>query len=160
MKNKIIPKHFKQGFLLLLLFIILGAQMASAKASIHGAEIFLREGIIDLRANHQFRKNDGNNPKGFHTAKDLQVGSIFIDANSEARKVTAIYEENGRTIIETVQPQIEEAMYGPPEKCYYTEVTDSPGIIVFLHSLGRLKHIQSAAFTATSDTTASICLDL
>jgi hypothetical protein len=32
---------------------------------------------------------------------------------------------------------IEEAMYGPPEKCYYTEVTDIPGIIENDYGEGR-----------------------
>jgi len=102
--------------LISLLLLLLCTNTVFSKARIQGAEIFLKEGVIDLRANHQFRRNDDNSPRGVHTAKDLQVGSIFIDANNEARKVVGIYEENGRTIIDTVKPQIEEAMYDSPEK--------------------------------------------
>jgi hypothetical protein len=99
--------------ILLITFILIAAAgTGSAKSGIEGTKVLLAPGVLDLRGHHQFKKRDGNTPKGYHTPADLKVGTVFIDANNEARKVVAIYTENGKTVIDTVQPEMEEAMIG------------------------------------------------
>jgi len=41
--------------------------------------------------------------------------------------------QNAKGLLKLIRP----AMYGPPEKCYYTEVTDIPGMIVAKHGKGK-----------------------
>lgn len=111
----------RKFLLITLLFFIAAA--GYAKSKLEGTKVLLAPGVVDLRGYHQVKKRDGNTPKGYHTPSDLRVGMIFIDANNEARKVSAIYEENGKTVIDTVQPEMEEAMISfeiPQQEIYFT----------------------------------------
>jgi len=102
-------KISKKTAICMLVLLSLGG-LVFGDAKIRDARIVLADGVIDLRPEHRLPKKVGNAPRGYNTPEDLQIGSVFIDANNEARKVVDIYEADGRTIIETVQPQIEEAV--------------------------------------------------
>jgi hypothetical protein len=82
--------------------------LAAQAATITGTETVFKTGVIDLREGTQIRHSGARGPDRPYTPRDLQVGSIFITAGNEARKVTAIYQERGRTVIETTKPRIEE----------------------------------------------------
>lgn len=83
-----------------------------AEIYVHGAEVILQSGVIDLRGIPHLRKAGDNKPSGFYSAQELRVGSIFITEDNIARKVSAVYEDRGRTVIETVEPNIEEVIVG------------------------------------------------
>ncbi len=68
----------------------------------------LADNVIDLRASSQLRTISNNKPGRVYTAADLKIGSVFINVDNEARKVVSIYENNGRTVIETIEPRPEE----------------------------------------------------
>ena len=68
----------------------------------------LADGVIDLRASSQLRTISNNQPDRVYTPADLRIGSVFINVDNDARKVVAIYDNNGRTVIETIEPRPEE----------------------------------------------------
>jgi len=81
-------------------------------ATFSGVEAVLRDEVIDLRENPQLQKKgtDGK-PAGYYTPADLVVGSIFLDVDGNARKVTSIYDSNGSVVIETEQPELEDVFW-------------------------------------------------
>lgn len=68
----------------------------------------LTEDVIDLRATTQLRTKSGNQPGRTFTPEDLEIGDVFLTVDNEARKVVDIYEHNGKTVIETIEPRPEE----------------------------------------------------
>lgn len=72
--------------------------------------INIKNSIIDLRCGGLLNKKaDSLSTEDFSS---LKVGSIFIDSDGTAKKVTSIIEEDGDTIIETTKPRMEEVMDG------------------------------------------------
>ncbi|HAK45569.1 MAG TPA: hypothetical protein DCO79_06575 [Spirochaeta sp.] len=95
------------GFLLLCSAIVAGTD---------SSEIILEDGIIDLRGAAAMPSRNGMEPGELSTPDDLEIGSVFLTVDNHARKVVDIYEHNGRTIIETIEPRPEEvflALYVP-----------------------------------------------
>ena len=82
--------------------------LLAAQATIVGTQSVFKPGVIDLREGTQIRKAGSRGPDRPYTVRDLEVGSIFITTGNEARKVTAIYQQGDRTVIETTKPRIEE----------------------------------------------------
>lgn len=123
-------KHSKIAICVLIL-LSLGA-LLFGEAKIRDTRIVLTDRVIDLRPRHRLPKKVGNEPRGFHTPEELEIGSVFIDANNEARKVVDIYEQDGRTVIETEQPQIEEAISSftiPDQQVSFTSADIIPGSV-------------------------------
>ena len=80
------------------------------------SEIILESDVVDLRGMSALPSRSGNAPSTAQTPGDLEIGSVFLTADSHARKVVDIYEHNGRTVIETIEPRPEEvflALYVP-----------------------------------------------
>lgn len=103
----------KRFVLLTIFLLILGfLQGLYAVSSIPSSEVILNKNVIDLRANRQIKSAVNNRPVRYSTPEDLKIGSIFLTADNEARKVVNIYESNGKTVIETVKPRPEEVFLG------------------------------------------------
>jgi hypothetical protein len=73
-----------------------------------GFRAILDEDVIDLRSGSQLPTKSGNEPGAVQTTADLEIGSVFLTVDMEARKVVDIYEYNGKTVIETTTPRPEE----------------------------------------------------
>lgn len=58
----------------------------------------------------------------------LYIGDLYI---------YAAYQQNATERLQLIPPHA----FGPPERCYYTQVTDRPGLIVHPHGRGRAIHI-------------------
>jgi hypothetical protein len=115
----------------MVIFLSAGAVLFG-ETGIQGTRVTLNDGVIDLRTVNRLPKKVENAPRGYHTPEDLRIGSVFIDANNEARKVVDIYEENGRTVIETIQPEIEEAIHSftiPDQEIPFTRDNIDPASI-------------------------------
>ena len=129
---------FISGIVFAVIAVFTVAAPLAAQSTISGTELVLNQGVIDLRENPQIRKRGLNGPAGFHSAADLEIGSVFIDTNNEARKVVDIYEDHGKKVIETVEPRIEEVLssyYIPDQEIHFTRedidpVSVSPGVSV------------------------------
>lgn len=103
---------------ILLITIILILAGTAVFADPETSEIILEDDIIDLRgADARPSRNEAGDDVGeVSTMDELEVGSIFLSVDNHARKVVDIYEHNGRTVIETVEPLPEEvfvALYVP-----------------------------------------------
>lgn len=95
-------------------------------------EIVFKSGVIDLRENAQIQRAGTRGPARAFTPRDLSVGSIFITSDNEARKVSAIYKDRGKTVIETVQPRIEEVFETftiPDQTIQFTKTNIKPSSI-------------------------------
>lgn len=90
--------------------LLAGAPLSAAVFT--GVEAVLRDEVIDLRENPQLQKKgpDGK-PAGFYTPADLVVGSVFLDVDGNARRVTSIHEAEGSVVIETEQPKLEDVFW-------------------------------------------------
>ncbi|GEM_PF-4264803 len=98
----------KYLFPAIFLFVLGVTQGLYADSRIPYSEVILNKNVIDLRANMQLKSSINNRPVRYSTPEDLRIGSIFLTADNEARKVVNIYERNGKTVIETVKPRPEE----------------------------------------------------
>jgi hypothetical protein len=92
--------------ILVILCLVFGWSSTEA-ASFTGVEMELQRDVIDLQPS-SFRGKRGDS----RTIKDLRVGSIFIDVDGKAKKVTRIYQEGDTVTIETEQPRPEEVFNG------------------------------------------------
>jgi len=106
-KSQTVFRH-RLTILISIFLLVFAAETAFAVNFISGVKMRLKEKVIDLRANRQLRISEKNKPRGFETPEQLTIGSIFFTVDNKARKVIDIYEDNGRTIIETVEPRIDE----------------------------------------------------
>lgn len=98
-------------FFLIFVFFFSGSFLF-AELPLIESSVILAKNVIDLRAESQLRTKSNNQPGRVAAAADLEVGSIFISVDNVARKVVDIYEYNGRTVIETIEPRIEEVFLG------------------------------------------------
>ncbi len=83
-----------------------------AQIPMTGYSAILTERVVDLRATSVLPPRSGNEPGSSLTPENLEIGSIFLTVDNEARKVVDIYEHNGKTIIETIEPRPEEVFLG------------------------------------------------
>ncbi|MBN2658864.1 MAG: hypothetical protein JXR86_17550 [Spirochaetales bacterium] len=100
-------KAAKIRFFLIAILFISGSSL-QAVPSLAGFSAVLVKTIIDLRGINQFRSQINNQPGRSFNPGDLKIGSVFMTADNEARKVVNIYERNGQTVIETIEPRPEE----------------------------------------------------
>ncbi len=101
----------KKLYLLAVFILVFSGTLFAAET-----EMILESGIVDLRGTRSIPSRDGNEPGALPTPEDLEIGTIFLTVDNHARKVVDIYEHNGRTIIETIEPRPEEvflALYVP-----------------------------------------------
>ncbi len=102
----------KKGLVPFILFLFFTAFSVSADVPMSGINAIFTDGIIDLRPIGTLFSRSANTPERSSTPDDLEIGSIFITADNEARKVVDIYEYNGKTVIETTAPRPEEVFNG------------------------------------------------
>jgi hypothetical protein len=102
----------KKAVLTIFFICLFPGSLIFAQISMEGYSAILTERVVDLRATSQLPPRSGNEPGRNLTPDNLDIGSIFLTVDNKARKVVDIYEHNGKTIIETIEPRPEEVFLG------------------------------------------------
>ena len=120
--NKFRRPDFKTAIFAFALLLISFTPVFS-DTGLSGYSAILNENVVDLRAGKQMPVKSGNSPGGVQSPEDLEIGSIFLTVDQEARKVVDIYEYNGKTVIETIKPRPEEVFLSLYVPDYDVDVT-------------------------------------
>ena len=122
----------KKKLFILTLFLLLFSCL-SLYAQAEKALFIYADRVVDLRGgNFQTQQRGFSGPGGYATMEDLEVGSIFITADGNARKVTAIYDSGGDVVVETAKPTLEEVyveLYVPDTNTVLTPENSNIGYI-------------------------------
>jgi len=153
----------KKLALTVFLFGLFQVSLLFSQTSMSGYSAILTEKVIDLRATSQLPPRTANQPGRNLTPGDLEIGSVFLTVDKHARKVVDIYEHNGKTVIETIEPRPEEvfiSLYVPDFEVNLgrenIDISSMADGVSMLPPGASKKDMLSSSFTAPSELDKSV----